>query len=73
MTVQEVMIDSVKMRTETIVGQVFPEFLMYFVAFINIPAVCPLGGGHFTGNLDLKLAPRGVPFCGTYRFRKHKF
>ena len=44
MTVQEVMIDSVKMRTETIVGQVFPEFLMYFVAFINIPAVCPLGG-----------------------------
>ena len=30
-------------------------------------------GGHFTGKLDLKLAPRGVPFCGTYRFRKHKF
>ena len=49
MSLQEVMIDSVKIRTETIVGQVFPEFLMYFVAFINIPAVFPLSirGGHF--------------------------
>ena len=36
-------------------------------------ACITIRGGHFTGKLDLKLAPRGIPFYGTYRFQKHKF
>ena len=30
-------------------------------------------GGRFTAKLVLELTPRGIPFCGTYRFQKHKF
>ena len=30
-------------------------------------------GGRFTTKLVLESAPRGIPFCDTYRFQKYKF